>query len=182
MAICLLFIGADGTQRWYKEDKPHRDGDLPAVIDADGTQKWYKEGKLHRDGNLPALIDADGTQKWYKEDNLHRVIYADGTQSWYINGYCQANKSIECDTYPLNLPLGIQYYHQDATTKLEECPICYEEIQDCDFRWQCTSNHHPYFFHAKCLFKSNLIQKCPYCRSFISNSQECTKFVFHYGK
>ena len=54
MAIYLLVI-ANGTQRWYKEDKLHRDGDLPAFIGADGTQRWYKEDKLHRDGDLPAF-------------------------------------------------------------------------------------------------------------------------------
>ena len=158
---------ANGDQCWFKEDKSHREGDLPAFIGTDGTQRWYKEGKMHRDGNLPA------------------IIMADGTQYWYINGYYKEH--IECNMYPLNLPLGIQYYHQE---KVEECPICYEEIH-CDFIWKCTKvmhdgkniSKHPYFFHAECMFKSNfLLEKCPYCRSFISNSQECSKFVSHYRK
>jgi hypothetical protein len=82
----------DGDERWYKNDKLHRDGDLPAVIWADGTQEWYKDGKLHRDGDKPAVIEADGTQEWYQNGKPHRdgdkpaVILPDGTQYWYKDG------------------------------------------------------------------------------------------------
>jgi hypothetical protein len=36
---------SDEDQRWYKEGKQHRDGDLPAIILANGPPSWYKEGK-----------------------------------------------------------------------------------------------------------------------------------------
>ena len=50
---------------WYKDDKIHRDNDLPAVILPDGTQYWYKDGKRGRANDLPAVIYADGSQEWY---------------------------------------------------------------------------------------------------------------------
>jgi len=31
-----------GTQYWFKGDKQHRDGDLPAVIHKDGSREWIK--------------------------------------------------------------------------------------------------------------------------------------------
>jgi len=34
----------DGVQRWYKDDKLHKE-DGPAVVRADGTQQWFREGK-----------------------------------------------------------------------------------------------------------------------------------------
>ena len=33
------------SNRWYTNEKLHRDNDLPAVIYYDGEQKWYKDGK-----------------------------------------------------------------------------------------------------------------------------------------
>lgn len=57
---------SDGTKAWYKNNKLHRDDDLPAVIWADGTKLWYQNGVLHRDNNLPAVIFADGKEEWYQ--------------------------------------------------------------------------------------------------------------------
>jgi hypothetical protein len=62
----------DGNERWYKNDKLHRDGDKPAVIEADGTQRWYQNGNLHRDDDKPAIIWADGTQEWYRNGVQYR--------------------------------------------------------------------------------------------------------------
>ncbi len=64
--------------------------------DPDGTQKWYKDGKRHREDG-PAIIYANGRQYWYKDGKRHRedgpaVIWPDGTQYWYIN-----NKDITND-------------------------------------------------------------------------------------
>ena len=59
-------IDANGTKRWFKNGKCHRD-DGPAAIHLNGTEFWYKEGKWHRDDG-PAVIKADGTQYWYKDD------------------------------------------------------------------------------------------------------------------
>jgi len=83
------YIGANGTQQWWINDKLYRK-DGPASIWADGTQTWWINGNRHRDDG-PAWIGVDGTQHWFINGNRHRengpaVIYADGSQSWYING------------------------------------------------------------------------------------------------
>ena len=57
----------DGAQFWYKNDKCHRDNDLPAIIQANGSKYWYKNNKVHRDNDMPAIIYADGFQEWRKE-------------------------------------------------------------------------------------------------------------------
>jgi len=81
-----------GNQAWYKNDKLHRDGDLPAAVWADGNQFWYKDGQRHRDGDRPAEIWANGTQFWFKNGLQHRdgdlpaVIRANGKQQWFKNG------------------------------------------------------------------------------------------------
>jgi len=85
-------IEADGSQCWFKDGAPHRDGDLPASITADGSREWWKDGKLHRDNDLPADIRASGAQRWYKEGKQHRdgdlpaEILANGEQRWYKDG------------------------------------------------------------------------------------------------
>ena len=53
---------------WYKNNKPHREKDLPAVIYDNGNMFWFKNGERHRDRNLPA------------------VIYNNGYCGWYVNG------------------------------------------------------------------------------------------------
>jgi len=66
-------INADGTQWWYKNGQIHREGDLHAIILANGTQEWWKNGQRHREGDLPAWIRADGSQQeWYKNNQRHR--------------------------------------------------------------------------------------------------------------
>ena len=85
-------IGADGSQWWFMEGELHRDQDQPAIIKTSGYQAWYSGGKRHRDGDLPAVIEADGTQHWYRWDQRHRnrdrpaIIWSDGYQLWYRNG------------------------------------------------------------------------------------------------
>ena len=49
-----------------KNDKLHRDGDLPAVEYSHGDKYWYRNGKLHRDGDLPAVLWAYGYKEWWK--------------------------------------------------------------------------------------------------------------------
>ena len=54
---------ADGTKRWYLDNKLHRT-DGPAVEYTDGDKHWYLYGKCHRtDG--PAIEHADGYKRWY---------------------------------------------------------------------------------------------------------------------
>jgi len=84
-----VVIWADGTQRWWLNEKKHRT-DGPAVIYAGGTQFWFLNGQLHRtDG--PAEIWFGGTQRWYLNGQRHRTdgpaeIWADGTQRWWLTG------------------------------------------------------------------------------------------------
>ncbi len=65
-------ISSNGTKRWYKDGKLHRDNDLPAIVYHTGRNVWYKNGKLHRDNDLPAVNFADGYKEWYKNGFIHR--------------------------------------------------------------------------------------------------------------
>ena len=77
---------------WWRNDKLHRDNDMPAIVSAYGKQEWWKDGKRHRDGDMPATIRADGKQEWRRNGKRHRdgdmpaIIYADGTRSWWRDG------------------------------------------------------------------------------------------------
>jgi antitoxin component YwqK of YwqJK toxin-antitoxin module len=55
-AVIFLNDNKVETQEWYKNDKLHRDNDMPAMIIHNGTQEWYQNGQLHRDNDLPAVI------------------------------------------------------------------------------------------------------------------------------
>ena len=96
----------DGTKRWYKEGKRHRDedGDLPAVVYSNGSKFWFKEGKHHRDGDLPAVVYSDGSKYWYKEGKLHRgngkpaIVYPEERgldNKYWINGENVTKESAE---------------------------------------------------------------------------------------
>ncbi len=61
-------ITADGTVRWFKNDKLHRLG-APAITRPDGTLEWWLSGKRHRDEG-PAIVFADGTQQWWLDGVL----------------------------------------------------------------------------------------------------------------
>lgn len=52
--------------------RPHRDGDLPAVVWDDGSQIWWQHGKHHRDDDLPAVVWKSGVQAWYQHGEEHR--------------------------------------------------------------------------------------------------------------
>lgn len=49
-------IDEEGSTRWYRDGRRHRDGDLPAFEGIRGVECWYKDGRLHRDNNLPAVV------------------------------------------------------------------------------------------------------------------------------
>lgn len=78
------------SNRWYLNDKLHRD-DGPAVVwTFDGMECWYKHGKKHRDDG-PAEVWHGKHKMWYKDGLIHRedgpaIEYADGTKDWYLNG------------------------------------------------------------------------------------------------
>jgi predicted ATP-binding protein involved in virulence len=72
---CYKAVDKYGTERWYnKDEKLHRDNDLPAVIYSDGSKFWYQNGERHRDNNLPAIINANGYQAWYKNGVFIKYI------------------------------------------------------------------------------------------------------------
>ena len=60
-------VYSNGTKRWFKNGKQHRDNDRPAVIYSDGTKLWYKDGQRHRDNDNPAVIYSDGAKYWFKD-------------------------------------------------------------------------------------------------------------------
>ena len=76
---------------WYKNNKRHRNGDLPAIDCTNDCKEWYKSGKLHRNGGLPAIEDVDGNKFWYKngkcqrDDNLPAIDCGNGDKKWYKN-------------------------------------------------------------------------------------------------
>lgn len=85
--------GNCGKAVWERNGRPHRDGDLPAII-RDSCMEWFRDGKLHRDGDLPASISVDGHMSWYRDGKLHRdgdlpAIVMRGHlryQCWYQHG------------------------------------------------------------------------------------------------
>ena len=81
---------ADGEVQWYYNNKLHREGDEPAVIDYDGTQYWFKHGLFHRDGG-PVKTQPDGYQEWAQYDQTHRedgpaIVWDDGKEDWVMRG------------------------------------------------------------------------------------------------
>ena len=92
---------ANGDKEWWKNGKHHRDGDLPAVEFFNGSKEWYKNGKRHRDDDLPAIELIDG-KIWYKNDECHRdnnlpaIEWANGNKYWYKNNIrYYPNKQLE---------------------------------------------------------------------------------------
>ena len=104
-------IDEEGSTRWYRDGRLHRDGDLPAFEGIRGVECWYKDGRLHRDNNLPAVVykgrpqeyHFEGQQYVYRVSNgvkatynmselLHSINdmpaneYPDGTKEWYQDG------------------------------------------------------------------------------------------------
>lgn len=84
-----IAIYPDGTKRWYKNGKRHRE-DGPAVVFVDGTEYWYKNGKRHND-NGPAIVHPNGSKSWFKNGQRHNengpaIIYSNGNKYWFLNG------------------------------------------------------------------------------------------------
>ena len=62
----------DGDEVHLVDGKPHRNGDLPAIVWSDGCQEWWVDGKCHRDNGLPAVTWTTGDQEWWVDGELHR--------------------------------------------------------------------------------------------------------------
>ena len=65
-----LITYSDGYQRWYKDDKLHREDDLPAIIYTSGTQIWLIDNKVHRE-NGPATMYIGGEIRWWLNDKKY---------------------------------------------------------------------------------------------------------------
>ena len=85
-------VNRAGMKGWFKDGKPHRDGDKPAFECTNGTKAWHKDCKPHRDGDKPAVEWVHGAKEWYKNGKLHRddglpaVICSSGKKEWWIDG------------------------------------------------------------------------------------------------
>ena len=60
-------VGADGTKRWFLNNKYHRE-DGPAVEYANGDKYWCLNGKLHREDG-PAIEYANGETRYWINGN-----------------------------------------------------------------------------------------------------------------
>ncbi len=68
--------------KWFKGDKLHRDGDLPAFIERNKAgavkcEEYYRDGKEHREGGLPAYIVRNKAgvvtrEVYYRDGKEHR--------------------------------------------------------------------------------------------------------------
>ena len=73
------YINEDGDKWYYKNNKVHRDGDLPAMEFSNGDKSWLRNGLRHRIGG-PAIEYSDGEKFWclfgshYSEDDYNKVI------------------------------------------------------------------------------------------------------------
>ncbi len=90
---------ANGTKKWYRWGKCHRDGGLPAIECLNGNKEWYQGGKWHRDGDLPAVENTNGYKAWYKEGVLHRSAGPDGRLKYAV---ILPPNSIRCGEYWVN--------------------------------------------------------------------------------
>lgn len=106
---------------WYKDNKLHRDDDLPALVYLDGTKLWYKNGKLHRDNDKPAY-DSEEVKKWYKNGELHRendkpaLCKFNGERHWYKNG------QLHRDGKPAIITEYFMYYYINGQLHREDGP------------------------------------------------------------
>ncbi len=90
-----MVVDSYGNKWWYKDNRIHRDNDLPAIEFHNGDKFWYKDGRIHRDNDLPAIEDSNGDKSWHVNGQCHRDnglpahIRASGNQYWYMNGLRQ---------------------------------------------------------------------------------------------
>ena len=73
------YINEHGTKSYYRNNKLHRDGDLPAVEYSTGDKSWLRKGFRHRICG-PAVEWSGGIKSWYvfgsrySEDDYNKVI------------------------------------------------------------------------------------------------------------
>lgn len=84
-----------GTQRWFKDDKLHRE-DGPAVICGNGYKAYYINGDFHRDDG-PAVVRSNGYKAYYVNGKCHRedgpaIVRSDGFVAYRLNGECMTKE------------------------------------------------------------------------------------------
>lgn len=88
-----------------------------SVTAGDGSIRWYREGRLHREDG-PALVCPNGTEYWYLNGRKHRadgpaVVYPSGQREWWRDGF----------KYHLELPDNSHfYYNRDGRRHREDGP------------------------------------------------------------
>jgi hypothetical protein len=92
-----IFEAMDGRIYYFKDNKFHRDNDLPAIEFADGHKEWYIDGIKHRHTDLPSIVYGDGFMIWMKNGIVHRdtkdlhdndlpaVRLPNGSAEWWKN-------------------------------------------------------------------------------------------------
>jgi hypothetical protein len=115
-------ITADGNEKWYFNDKLHRDGDKPAIYNKDMTiVKFYKNGNCHRDGDMPAIYENNTTKylqngEYHRDGDLPAIIDRDGPIHYYKNGKLHRDGDKPAIIYPSGLKV---YYTNGVRTKVE---------------------------------------------------------------
>ena len=113
-------------------------------------------------------------------DNGPAIIHRVCGEFWYFYGNLVQRPNHGC--YPLNLPLGVKYYNNNNNNNSqEECPICYETINDQSLIWDCTTftnnevvSVHPYHFHVQCISQC-INSMCPFCNKHMKKPR---KFIY----
>lgn len=76
--------GKDGSQRWYREGRLHRE-DGPAFVCANGAEYWYLHGRKHREGG-PAVVYPSGQKEWWSHGHMQQLELPDQSRYWYKEG------------------------------------------------------------------------------------------------
>ena len=105
--------GKKWQKEWFWNDKRHREGDVPALVDSAGNIKYYKHGLLDRKVGA-AVISPDGREEYWlngsldRPDNLPAIIYTDPSvvnnlgapvESYYIKGVCRRDDGGPCEIW-----------------------------------------------------------------------------------
>lgn len=96
-----VITAADGSKRWFHNDKLHRT-DGPAVEHTNGDLEWWRFGVLHREDGPAYSSEARSLQVWYKQGSMHRedgpayVDLTSGDEEWHRNGFLHRTDGPAC--------------------------------------------------------------------------------------
>lgn len=115
---------SNGTVEYYKDDKLHRDNDLPAVIDSDGYKIWFNNGIRHR-LNAPAVEGPEGDKAYYVNGKLHNengpaLINKFGKEEWHIEGIKYTEQEFNAKTKLASIKcFGLDKLEQRANQQMK---------------------------------------------------------------